>query len=63
MNQSEINELLIENRKMRKALEFIYKWELPMVEHQGEMIIYEAARGSNGARDYMRKVAGDAIDR
>lgn len=61
MDNEELAKILMENRKMRQALEFINNWDLPRVEHRGESISYESARGSNGARDYMRKVARDAI--
>lgn len=61
MDEKELNELLIENRKMRKALEFIAKWKLPMAESRGEMVPFCVAYGSNGERDYMRGVASKAL--
>ena len=62
MTTEEQNEILLENRKMRKALEFIRDWQLPMVEDSaGQKVSYESMRGSNGARDYMRQVADDAL--
>ena len=61
MNDKELNQLLIENRKMRKALEFIQEWKLPMVESLGESVSYETAKGSNGAREYIRAFASDAL--
>lgn len=62
MTTEEQNEILLENRKMRKALEYIRDWQLPMVDdHRGGKASYESMRGSNGARDYMRKIAEDAL--
>ncbi len=61
MNNDEAVEILKENRQMRKALEFIKAWDLPEVTLNGEKCSYEAARGSNGARDYMRAIATDAL--
>jgi hypothetical protein len=61
MNDKDLNELLIENRRMRKALEFITKWELPVIRYKGSNWSYEAAKGSNGVRDYIRGVASEAL--
>ncbi len=58
---TELEKVLLENRRMRQALEFIVDWKLPNVEFKGEMISYGAARGSNGERDYMKQVAADAL--
>ena len=62
MTVEEQNEILLENRKMRKALEFIRDWQLPVVDDGvGGKASYQSMRGSNGARDYMRKIANDAL--
>lgn len=64
MKQEELNQILIENRKMRKALERIAKWrgEFPPASlRDGTPCTYETAKGSNGARDYMREVAREAL--
>ena len=63
MQPEELNKLLLENRRYRIALEFIEKWELPKVEHRGEIISFEAANGSNGAREYMRSIARKTLNR
>jgi len=48
----EQNELLIENRRMRKALEIVRDWNLPLIEKpDGKKYSYESQLGSNGARD------------
>jgi len=58
----EQNELLIENRRMRKALEFVRDWNLPLIERpDGKMCSYESQLGSWGARDYVRTVAENAL--
>jgi len=54
----EQNELLVENRRMRKALELVRDWNLPLIEmSDGQMCSYESQLGSNGARDYVRTIA------
>lgn len=52
--------------RMRKALERIVAWDfsamrVPSLTHPGETDSYGMAYGSNGERDYMRKVAQDAL--
>jgi len=55
-------------QKMRKALERISRWngEFPPTgifrKGADETMSYGAAYGSNGERDYMRYVAGQALD-
>ena len=62
MTAEEQNEILLENRRMRKALEFIRDWQLPMVDdRRGGRASYESIWGSNGARDYIRKFAEDVL--
>ena len=64
MTTNEQNEILMENRTMRKALEKIAKWhgEFPQTfDRLGGECSYEGQHGSNGARDYMRGIATDAI--
>ena len=63
MNIEEQNQILRENRKMRKALEKIARWhgEFPPAEIRGKKCSYESAYGSNGARDYMRRLAKNAL--
>jgi hypothetical protein len=57
-----LEELLIENRNMRKALEFIVAWDLPKLpDHSGKLVSYGLQRGSNGERDYMKQVAKEAL--
>lgn len=59
---SEMESILLENRKMRKALDFIEKWELPKVkDNEGGLYSYGAMKGSNGERDYIRDVAREAL--
>jgi len=58
----EQNELLIENRRMRKALEIVRDWNLPLIEDvEGRSWDYEVKFGSNGARDYVRSIAENAL--
>jgi hypothetical protein len=64
MNDKEISEILLENRKMRKALGKIAKWhdEFPKAyTRDGQICSFESAHGSNGARDYMREIAAEAL--
>ena len=58
---TELEKGLLENRRMREALEFIVDWKLPKVEFRGEMISYGTARGSNGERDYIKQIAATAL--
>ena len=53
-------------RRMRLALERIAKWfgEFPAVEdshNPGGVISYGYAYGTNGERDFMRKIAKEAL--
>lgn len=63
MTDKELNTILLENRRMREALEFIQFWELPKIpDHNGRLVtLYNL--GSNGERDYMRNVALIALNR
>ena len=62
MTTKEQNKTLLENRKMRKALERIRNWELPVVENEaGKKTTYEVMHGSKGAQTYIRKIAEDAL--
>ncbi len=70
-----IVELTKENRKLRKALKFIADWKLPTSTYSDWSRVnagkattptqipcsYETAHGSNGARDYIRAVAAEAL--
>lgn len=61
-----IARLSIENLRYRAALKRIAKWfdEFPPTGRKwndGTEMSYSAAFGSNGERDYMRKVASDAL--
>ncbi len=50
--------------ELRKALEIVARWELPETGEKwgdGTPMSYGAAFGSNGERDYMRKVARAAL--
>jgi len=64
MNGEELNELLIENIRMRKALLRIEKWDLPKVKSLdgNSLVSYECSHGSNGAREYARQIARTALD-
>ncbi len=51
--------------RARAALEVIRDWKLPPTGKawpSGNPTSYEAEYGSNGARDYMRKVAAQALN-
>lgn len=62
MTIEEQNEILLENRRMRKALMFIRNWDLPLVDDgRGGIASYEEMKGSNGARDYIRNIAKEAL--
>lgn len=66
---SKIAELVEENERMRGALERIERWhgEFPATGRywdepkNAEPMSYSSCFGSNGERDYMRKVARDAL--
>ena len=55
-----ISDLIIKNRKYEAALKRIAKWfgEFPTCD---DGYSYETNYGSNGARDYMRSVAEEAL--
>ena len=56
--------LLRANAMMRHALQRISRWEFPDTGRKhddGTPISYGVAFGSNGERDFMRKVANDAL--
>ena len=60
---SELLELLLENRKMRAALQHIELWLLPNVTlESGVSCSYESVHGSKGAISTMRKVAREALN-
>jgi hypothetical protein len=46
-----------------EALEQIRDWKLPPAEFKGKPCSFESAWGSNGARDYMRRLACAALDK
>jgi hypothetical protein len=46
---------------LEKALTFIVNWKLPRVKTEDGDFSHGVAYGSNGERDYMRKVAKDAL--
>lgn len=56
-----IVELTKENRKYEIALQRIAAWNLPQAEWRGQPCSYEVCYGSNGARDFIKKVASDAL--
>ena len=60
-----IADLSIENKKYKAALKKIAKWvgEFPRIGKfiNGIENSYESEYGSNGARDYMRAVAEEAL--
>ena len=63
MTEQELTELLLENRRYRKALEFISEWNLPDVKSSvsDRMVPYSVEYGSNGARDYIRNIASTTL--
>ena len=61
MNDQELNKILLENRKMRIALERVDLWDLPKAEIDGVPCSYGIAYGSNGERDYIRNIAREAL--
>lgn len=65
-SEDEMERLKAENEKMRKALEVIANWQLPPTgkvwdNDNAQPISFEAEYGSNGARDYMKQVATEAL--
>ncbi|MEM7696918.1 MAG: hypothetical protein AAF236_00775 [Verrucomicrobiota bacterium] len=65
---AEVAELSIENKRYATALRKIAKWfgEFPSSGRtwdNGEEMSYGAAFGSKGERDFMRKVASEALER
>lgn len=63
LSEPEILSILLENRKMRFALQRIEKWhgEFPSASFQGREVSYALAYGSNGERDFMRNIATEAL--
>ncbi len=62
----DIRELLLKIYRMEKALKKIVKWfgEFPDTGRyleDGSPMSYSYCNGSNGERDYMRKIARDAL--
>jgi len=50
-----------ENERLKEALEFIVKWDIPKVrDREGRLQSYSVMHGSNGERDFMRKIASKA---
>lgn len=63
MNNKEAAAILIENRRMRTALTLIRDWDLPKLKNDdGKALSFEVEYGSNGARDYVRKIASEALN-
>jgi len=74
-DQELIVHLTKENLKFKTALQQIAAWKLPMATCEDYTMVnlgkadkpiklpcsYEMAYGSNGVRDFMRKVASDAL--
>ena len=63
----EVNTEALKIEALETALKTISKWfgEFPETHHfysDGKQLSYSAAYGSNGERDYMRKVAKDALE-
>jgi hypothetical protein len=58
-----INQLLVDFDRMRNALEAIAAWKLPtgQFHDDGTPKSYGYCWGSNGERDYMRKLANLAL--
>lgn len=53
--------------RLQEALRLIERWEFPLSgrywdDEKTRPMRYSAAFGSNGERDYMRKVARDALE-
>ena len=63
-NDSAIVEVLLENVRMRKALKRIAEWDLPEEKcRDGScMVPYECNHGINGARDYVKQLAKEALE-
>ena len=62
ISESSMSETSHRYKEIRKVLGNIADWELPEATlSTGEKCHYEAAYGSNGARDYFRKLAIDAL--
>lgn len=54
-------------QRLEEALKRIVKWEFPPTgrywdEEKTMPMSYQAAFGSNGERDFMRKIASDALE-
>lgn len=47
---------------LEQALRDVANWRLPPAEFKGEPCSFESAYGSNGARDWMRKIARHALE-
>jgi len=60
---SELEKILLENRRMRRALEYIEAWDIPKVHDKklGRMVSFGYAHGTNGERDHMRGIASRAL--
>lgn len=52
---------MTDTEKMAQALRLIVEWRPPQVESRGEMVSMGVAIGSNGVRDYFRRIAQEAI--
>ena len=63
---SQVEELKVENERLRVALQKIANWELPPSGKYWDLLetdpmSYEAAYGSNGVRDYIKSIAANAL--
>lgn len=67
MNTNQEHLIELENKvyAYEVALQRIAKWygEFPYTEFNGKECSYESAHGSNGARDYMRNIAKQALEK
>ena len=62
MNDKELNDILLENRRLRAALTEVAAWEIPKVsDRHGRLVSYGFMHGSNGEREYIRTLAANAL--
>ena len=64
ITEEQLNEILLQNMSMRKALQRIAKWDLPTFKSNDGTteVSYESMRGSNGARDFVKNIAKEALN-
>ena len=55
-------QLKAENERLKDALKFIVKWDIPRVrDRNGSLRPYSVMYGSNGERDFMCEIASKAM--